>query len=178
MIVQKLHWNGQPRPASKRAQRFVIAPDDLDRQKRRDLLLQPGQIVHEIVDRLQLSGERVGEHPVEPSLGLAGEQRDPHVARRGDVGRQFRQHRQAARHVKSADRDLHAGRAKLPRDIDRPRKLVRLHADQAHEPAIGRLDAPDDALDRDHRVALVIGVDLDRDIGTERRRAAASCAIA
>jgi hypothetical protein len=70
--------------------------------------------------------------------------------------------------VKPADRNLDSGLAELPRHIDRPRKLVRLHADQAYDPAIGRLDTPNDALDWDYRMALVIGVNLDRDIGAER----------
>ena len=70
--------------------------------------------------------------------------------------------------MKPADRDRDAGCAELGRQIHRPRKLVRLHADQADEPGLGVLDAPDDPLDRDDRVALVIGVDFDRDIGAER----------
>ena len=64
-------------------------------------------------------------------------------------------------------------------EVDGARELVRLHPDQADEPAIGRLDAADDALDRDDGVALVIGVDLDvRHPDPSARRAAASCAIA
>src|SRR5439155_44612 len=54
------------------------------------------------------------------------------------------------------------------RQVHRARELVRLHAHEADEPGIGAPDPPDDALHRDDRVALVIGVDLDRDIGSER----------
>ena len=48
------------------------------------------------------------------------------------------------------------------------RELVRLHADQAYEPGIGAFDPPNDPLDRDDRVALVIGLDVDHHIGSER----------
>ena len=37
--------------------------------------------------------------------------------------------------MKAADRDLRAGRAQALRNIQRARKLVRLHADQADQPA-------------------------------------------
>ncbi len=70
--------------------------------------------------------------------------------------------------MKPADRHRDAGLAELHRQIHRPRKLVRLHADEADEPGVGRLDPPDDAANRDNGVALVIGLDLDRDIGAER----------
>ena len=45
------------------------------------------QIVHEIVDRLQLSGERIGKDLNEPSLGLAGEEADTELTRRLQIGR-------------------------------------------------------------------------------------------
>ena len=44
--------------------------------------------------------------------------------------------------MKPADRDRDPGRAKLRRQIHRPRELVRLHPDKADEAGIGRLDAP------------------------------------
>src|SRR6516162_276414 len=70
--------------------------------------------------------------------------------------------------MKTADRDLDAGLAKPGRQIHRARELVRLHTDQANEPGIGTPDPPDDPADRDHRVAFVIGPDLDRDLRPER----------
>ena len=44
-------------PGIEGADRLAIAPHDVERQKRRHLLLQPGQIVHEVVDRLEPPGE-------------------------------------------------------------------------------------------------------------------------
>ena len=55
-------------PGVEGADRLAVAPHDVERQKRGDLLLQPGQIVHVVVDRLQPACERVGEEPGEPSL--------------------------------------------------------------------------------------------------------------
>ena len=60
-------------PGIEGADGLAIAAHDVDRQKRRHLLLQPRQIVHVIVDRLQPPGERIGEQPFEPALGLASE---------------------------------------------------------------------------------------------------------
>ncbi len=144
-------------PGIEGADRLAVAAHDVDRQKRGHLLLQPRQIVHVVVDRLQPAGERVGKEPFEPALGLAGEQGDPHLPSRLEIGRQPRQHRQAAGDVKPADRDRDPGRAERRGQIHRPRELVRLHPDEADEAGIGRLDAPDDVADRDDRVALVIG---------------------
>ncbi len=52
----------------------------------------------------------------------------------------LRQHREAAGHVEAADHDRNAGCAQRPRDVQRARKLVRLHADQADhaEAAVAR----------------------------------------
>jgi len=61
-------------PGVERADRFAVAPHDVERQERSGLLLQPGQIVHVIVDRLQPAGQRIGEEPGEPPLRFAGEQ--------------------------------------------------------------------------------------------------------
>ena len=155
-------------PGVEGADRLAVAPHDVERQKRRHLLLQPGQIVHVVVDRLEPAGERIGEDLDEPPFGLAGEEADPEPAGRLEVGRQLRQHRHATRHVKPADRDLDAGFAKPGGQVHRARELVRLHADEADEPGIGALDPPDDAPHRDDGVALVIGADLDRDVGAER----------
>ena len=40
-------------PGIEGADRLAVAPHDVERQKRGDLLLQPGQIAHVVVDRLQ-----------------------------------------------------------------------------------------------------------------------------
>ena len=63
---------------------------------------------------------------------------------------------------------LQAGGTKLRCEVYRARKLVRLYADETNEAAVGLLQAPNDLVDRDDRVALVIGIDLDRDIRAKR----------
>ena len=63
-------------------------------------------------------------------FGFAGEQADAHVERRLQVGLQLRQHGEAAGDVEAADDHRDAGRAQRPGDIERARKLVRLHADE------------------------------------------------
>ena len=49
-------------------------------------------------------------------------------------------------------------------EIERARKLVRLHADQHHHAGAGRLDHRREALGADAGVGLVEGVDLDVDV--------------
>ena len=69
--------------------------------------------------------------------------------------------------MEPAGGDLNSLGAELLGDRHRPRELVRLHPDEADEPAIRRLDTARDLFYRDDRVALVVGVDFDRDIGAE-----------
>ena len=110
------------------------APHMLARQDRRRLALERGQIVHEIVERLQRAVPGVAQHLVEPTFfGFAGKQRDAKLLRLADLRRHFRQHRDAARHMEAADADRQAGVAELARKIDRARKLVGLHADEADQ---------------------------------------------
>ena len=155
-------------PGVEGADRFAITPHDVERQKRRHLLLQRGQIVHVVVDRLESPRESIGEDLDEPSLGLAGKEAHPEPAGRFEIGRQFRQHRQATRHVKPTDCDLNAGFSKPRRHVHRARELVRLHADETDDPGTRALDPPDDAAHRNDCVAFVIGPDLNRNIGAER----------
>ena len=97
-------------------------------------------------------------------LGLAGEERDAERLRLAHVLRHLRQHGDAARDVKAADADRQAGGKERPRQIDRARKLVRLHADQADQRlAAGLADFPDDAVRTDAPVGLVVGVQADFD---------------
>ena len=56
--------------------------------------------------------------------------------------------------------------AKLAANVERPRKLIRLNADQRDESAVGQ-DALGNARDVDDRVALVVGFDLDIHVGAE-----------
>ena len=58
-------------------------------------------------------------------------------------------------------------RAELPPEIERARKLVRLHADQPDHAAAGGADALGRCGHVDDGVALVAGIDLDVDVGTE-----------
>ena len=58
--------------------------------------------------------------------------------------------------------------AELPGDIDGTGKLIGLDADKADKAAARSLDAADGALDVDDRIALVIGLDVDIDIGPQR----------
>jgi hypothetical protein len=70
--------------------------------------------------------------------------------------------------MEAADRHLDAGGAEPAGDVHGPRKLVGLDPDQAHQArAAGPLEAPDDLVDRDHRVGLVVGVEDDVDVGSE-----------
>ena len=97
-------------------------------------------------------------------LGLAGKERDAERLRLADVGRQLRQHGDAAGDVEAADADRQPGREERPREIDRARELVRLHADQADQRlAAGLPDHADDAVGPNAPVGLVIGVQADLD---------------
>ena len=53
-------------------------------------------------------------------------------------------------------------------EIERPRKLVRLHADQANHAGAGGMDAFGDAGDVNDGIAFVAGLDFDIDVGPER----------
>ena len=68
--------------------------------------------------------------------------------------------------MEAADGDCHAALAKLAANVERPRKLIRLNADQRDESAVGQ-NALGNARDVDDRVALVVGFDLDVGVGSE-----------
>ena len=79
----------------------------------------------------------------------------------------FRQHGDAAGHVKAADTDRQSGREKRLGQINRARKLVRLHADQPDQ-ASARLRGGSCRmilLRSDPPVGLVISVQADLDAG-------------
>src|SRR5512144_2065529 len=67
--------------------------------------------------------------------------------------------------MKSADADLNASHAQRARDVHRPRKLVRLDADEADQ-AVTAVVAylPDDLARIDPRVGFIIGAQSDLDI--------------
>ena len=133
----------------------------------------PGQVVHEIVERLQRARIGVAQHLVEPAFGLAGEQRQAHrlrVAHRIVVAAD---HRDDAGHVEAADRHLDA-RARSGRAMSSARgNWFDCTPDQHHHAGAGGLDQPRDAVRADAGVGLVEGVDFDLDVVAEhllRRR--------
>ncbi len=137
----------------------------LARQERRRFAGKRRQVVHVIVQRLERAVPGVAQHRVEAALfGLAGEERDAHGLRRFDVGRQLRQHGDAAGDMKAADAHRQTGGEERLRQIDRARKLVGLHADQADQRAAAfAADHADDLVGADAPVGLVVGVQPDVD---------------
>ncbi len=107
----------------------------------------------------------VAQEIVEAALGLAGEQRDAHAARKVEVDGGAVEHGEAAGYMEAAHRDLDAGGAERLGDVERAWKLVRLHADQAEHTEIAVLaEAPDQLLDVDAGIGLVDDVDVNLDI--------------
>jgi hypothetical protein len=141
----------------------------LRRQKRRRHSLEPRQFRHVIVDRFQLAVRGVNQDGVEAALfRLAGKQAAAHAERDLKVGLNARQHGEAAGDVEAADHHRNAGLAQRPREVERARKLIRLHANQTHHAeAIVALELLDDVLDVDPGIGLVHRADVDRDIGAE-----------
>ena len=85
-----------------------------------------------------------------------------------DLRRRRRQHGQAAGGVEAADADGDAGPAQRARDIEGPRILVRLHADEGDEAAgAGALEVANDLGDLDPVVGLVGDGDADLDVVAE-----------
>ena len=80
-------------------------------------------------------------------LRFASKQAAAHVERDLQIGLHLRQHGDAAGNVKAADHDRDAGLAERPRDVERARELVRLHADQPHHAeAVVPFEQRDDVL--------------------------------
>src|SRR6516165_1995994 len=69
--------------------------------------------------------------------------------------------------MEAADRDLNSAAAKLSCEIERPRKLVRLYADQHHHTGIRSLDRASQILDPHLPVCLIDCFDADVIIGTK-----------
>ena len=141
----------------------------LARQDRSRLAAQRRQLVHEIVERLQLAAPGVEQHFVQPVLfRFAGEERNAHRLRGLQFLRHLRQHGDAARDVKAADANLIARGAKLARQVYRARILVRLRPHDADQgaPAL-LLQAPDNAARNDTAIGFVVGLDIDPDAGAE-----------
>ena len=81
--------------------------------------------------------------------------------------------------MEPADDDWQVGGAELAGEVERARKLVRLHADQADKAGTGLADVADDAFDVNDRVALVVSFQRDLDLRAEclRFRAIGESAI-
>ena len=142
-------------------------PARQDRQRRRRHLRHVAQIV---VDWLGLAAVDLAQQRGDAAFAFAGEQDDPEIERRFEIVRHFRQHREAAAHVKAADHHGNPGGAEFTGDIERAGKLIGLHADETDEAGFGIADLANGALDVDDGVALVIGLDVDIDVVTERLR--------
>src|SRR5262245_31863628 len=93
-------------------------------QYRGRLMLQRGEIVEVIVDRLHGADRGVLEEPLHPPLDLAGKQADAHVESNFQISLQLREHGKAAGYMKAANNHRNAGSPKRPCDIERARKLV------------------------------------------------------
>ena len=169
MMVQKLHWKGQPRPESKLVRAFMFARCRGTRQDRRRRALQSRQVRHEVVERLQFAAVSVEQHLVQTALGLAGKDRDAQIHGLANVGGQFGQHGQATADVKAPDADLDPGGPQRPSDVHRPGKLVCLDPDQGDHSRDRRSCsmAADDLLRLDPGVGLVAGAYLDIDVVAE-----------
>ena len=138
------------------------------RQDRRHRARQFGHLVEIIVDRLGGALCHLAQYLAHAALGLAGKQVNAEIQRLLHFRRNFRQHGEAAADMEAAHYHRHAERAKFPGEIERARKLVRLHPDQPHHAGPGFADAPGDAPDIDEVVAFIEGFDLDIGVGTER----------
>ena len=118
--------------------------------------------------RLQPPVGGVDEHLVEPAFRFAGEEGATDVERPLKVRVHFGQHGEAARDVETADHDGDARGPKRPGDVERARKLIRLHPDQPdHSEAAGLLDPPADFFRPYARVGFVKRGDDNVDVGAE-----------
>ena len=129
--------------------------------------LHPGHVMQVIVHRLRPVGGDVADELGHPLLGLARKKNHAQRLSFLQIRRQFRQHRYAARDMEPANHHRHACRPELARQIEGAGKLVRLNPDQPEKSAARSLYPPRRRPDVDDRVALVIGFDLDVDVGAE-----------
>jgi hypothetical protein len=76
--------------------------------------------------------------------------------------------------VKTTERDFDVAIEELAREIERARELIRLHADEHHEPRARVLDQLRELVHTHARVGLVDRMDLELDVAEDFVR----CAIA
>ena len=109
-----------------------------------------------------------GAHAFKAPFALAREQGHAERLRLSQIRRQFGKHRYAPRDVETADHQRHAFRPEGAREVERAGKLVRLNSNEPDEPLAVSLYSSGHRLDVDELVTLVIGFDLDLDVGTKR----------
>src|SRR3984957_12039036 len=138
----------------------------LARQPRRRSGRHVRHVVEIVVDRLRLPRINVRQELCKSTFALPGIEDDPKRLRLFQVRRQFRQHGNTAGNVESSNGDRHALLAKLSRNVERARKLIRLDADQGDHAAI-REDSLRDGRKINDGVAFVVDLELDLDVGAE-----------
>ena len=125
------------------------------------------KIVEELVDRLGRALRDIAQQVGHAAFRFAGKQIDAEIEGLLQIGRQRRQHGDAAADVKAADDHRQTELAKLAAEIERARILVRLHADQTDHATTGAADALGDPRNVDDGVALVASFDVDVDVRAE-----------
>ena len=86
-----------------------------------------------IVDRLEPAAIDVAQQVGQAPLAFAGIESDPEIEGFLQIGRQHGQHGNAPARMEPPDHDGNIGRPELPGDVERPRELVGLDADQTDE---------------------------------------------
>jgi hypothetical protein len=129
--------------------------------------LDPGQIIHEVVEQRERPGVGILQDPLQPALGLAGEQRHSH--RRGalQIGVSAIEHTERAGDMKAADRHRDVSLTQRPGEVERARELVRLNSDQHHHAGAGGADHRGKTIAADARIGLVKRMNVDFDIRPE-----------
>ena len=125
MIVQKLHWNGQPRPGVEAREVGHVARAPTTRG-RNGVTVAPelGQVVHVVVERLQLpsiaSRSTVSMRPSASPANIEMPRSRPRRRPRGSSG-SIEMHPLTWKPPMATGT---SGGAELPRDVDRARELV------------------------------------------------------
>ena len=161
----RCHLNGLNWAAAIGVETCTFADISLDVgacQYRRRHTFHAGKVGHIIINRFQLITVGILEHFIQAALRLARKDGDAEVLGLPNVGRQLGKHGHASTDVKTANADLHSSSPQRPSDIHRPRKLVRLHADQGHQTHAATFgDRSDNILGLNPRIRLVLGSNLD-----------------
>src|SRR5262249_48592443 len=137
-----------------------VAPDHVAWQDWDHLPAEVGQVLQEVIDWLQLLSIGVAQQLPQAVLRFSREKSPPLAQSVAQLGGQIGQHGDTPAHVKAADNHSDARLAKLPRQVQRARKLVALHPGQQHQPApAAGFDPADDTAHGDYGMGLVVAVD-------------------